>query len=81
MYYQTIFKVFIVGGACYSEMRAAYEVSTEKRNWEIVMGKIMTFNVKCNLLFNNIQGGTHIMTPEEFLETVKEVAGNGDDEE
>ena len=55
--------MFIVGGACYSEMRAGYEVTADKKNWEIVMG------------------GTHIMTPEEFLDNVKDVAGGGDDEE
>merc|ERR1712109_335948 len=55
--------VFVVGGTTYSEMRAAYEVSADKKNWEIVMG------------------GTHIMTPEEFLDSVKDVAGGGDDEE
>ena len=26
-------------------------------------------------------GGTHLMTPEEFLDIVKEVGGQGDDEE
>jgi len=55
--------VFIAGGATYSEMRAGYEVTNDKKNWEIVMG------------------GTHIMTPEEFLDYVKDVAGSGDDEE
>jgi len=55
--------VFIAGGTCYSEMRAGYEVSADKKNWEIVMG------------------GTHLMTPEEFLEIVKELGGSGDDEE
>lgn len=55
--------VFIAGGATYSEMRAGYEVTADKKNWEIVMG------------------GTHIMTPEEFLDNVKDVAGGGDDEE
>merc|ERR1712025_1022796 len=47
----------------YSEMRAGYEVTNDKKNWEIVMG------------------GTHIMTPEEFLDYVKDVAGSGDDDE
>merc|ERR1711936_1528968 len=55
--------VFIAGGTCYSEMRAGYEVSADKKNWEIVMG------------------GTHLMTPEEFLDIVKELGGSGDDEE
>jgi len=53
---------FITGGATYSEMRAAYEVTSDKKNWEIVMG------------------GSHIMTPEEFLEMVKEVGGNEDED-
>merc|ERR1711963_23279 len=55
--------VFIAGGATYSEMRAGYEVTNDRKNWEIVMG------------------GTHIMTPEEFLDYVKDVAGSGDDDE
>jgi len=53
--------VFIVGGCCYSELRAAYEVTNEKKNWEIIMG------------------GSHLLTPEGFLENIKEVGGNGDD--
>merc|ERR1712051_586563 len=52
---------FVAGGSTYSEMRAAYEVTADKKNWEIVMG------------------GSHVMTPEEFLEMVKELSG-GDDE-
>merc|ERR1712110_968493 len=55
--------VFIAGGTTYSEMRAGYEISADKKNWEIVMG------------------GTHLMTPEEFLDIVKEVGGQGDEEE
>ena len=30
---------FVAGGSTYSEMRAAYEVTSDKKNWEIVMGK------------------------------------------
>ncbi|VDK74002.1 unnamed protein product, partial [Anisakis simplex] len=30
--------VFVVGGVTYSEMRAAYEVTKEKKPWEIVIG-------------------------------------------
>jgi syntaxin-binding protein 1 len=55
--------VFIAGGTCYSEMRAGYEVSADKKNWEIVMG------------------GSHLMTPEEFLDIVKDLGGSGDEEE
>eukprot|EP00092_Neocalanus_flemingeri_P017400 GFUD01018822.1.p1 GENE.GFUD01018822.1~~GFUD01018822.1.p1 ORF type:complete len:600 (+),score=206.21 GFUD01018822.1:336-2135(+) len=54
---------FVVGGTTYSEMRAGYEVSSEKKNWEIIMG------------------GSHLITPEGFLENVKEVGSSGVDEE
>jgi syntaxin-binding protein 1 len=29
---------FIVGGTCFSEMRAAYEVTSDRKNWEVIMG-------------------------------------------
>ena len=70
---------FVAGGTTYSEMRTAYEVTSDKKNWEIVMGKDQNFNKK-GKNYLSIQGGSHIMTPEEFLESVKEVTG-GDDEE
>merc|ERR1719470_728027 len=54
---------FVVGGQTYSEMRAAYEVTSQNSNWEIIMG------------------GSHVITPEVFLENVKEVGGGGADEE
>jgi len=54
---------FVVGGNTFSEMRAAYEVTREKKNWEIIMG------------------GTHVLTPEVFLENVKEVGSAGDEDD
>jgi len=53
--------VFIVGGTCLSECRAAYEVTNDKKNWEILMG------------------GSHLLTPENFLECTKEVGGEAED--
>jgi syntaxin-binding protein 1 len=54
---------FIVGGCSFSEVRAAYEVTRDKKNWEIVMG------------------GSHLLTPEEFLENIREVGGAAQEEE
>ena len=81
--------VFIAGGATYSEMRAGYEVTNDKKNWEIVMGTfyfVSSTSISLNYIvhwyiFYLFIGGTHIMTPEEFLDYVKDVAGSGDDEE
>ena len=72
--------VFIAGGATYSEMRAGYEVTNDKKNWEIVMGRLSS---PAHVLkyIHVFVGGTHIMTPEEFLDYVKDVAGSGDDDE
>ncbi|GBN35622.1 Protein ROP [Araneus ventricosus] len=30
--------VFVVGGTCYSELRCAYEVTKEYKNWEVIVG-------------------------------------------
>lgn len=30
--------VFVVGGASFSEMRCAYEVTEKSKNWEIILG-------------------------------------------
>lgn len=30
--------VFVVGGACFSEMRSAYEVTAAAKNWEVIVG-------------------------------------------
>lgn len=30
--------VFVVGGASFSEMRCAYEVTSQTKNWEIIVG-------------------------------------------
>merc|ERR1712212_217984 len=51
---------FVVGGCCFSELRCAYEITNDKKNWEIIMG------------------GSHLLTPEEFLEGMKDL---GDPEE
>ncbi|XP_023340618.1 protein ROP [Eurytemora carolleeae] len=53
---------FIVGGTCFSEMRAAYEVTTDRKNWEVIMG------------------GSHLVTPEGFLEDLKNLGEPQDDE-
>ena len=31
--------VYIMGGATYSEFRTGYEVTNDKKNWEVIIGK------------------------------------------
>ena len=54
--------VFIVGGASFSEVRAVYEVTNERKNWECILG------------------GSHLITPEQFLGDLKNL-GEGQDED
>ncbi|XP_023216013.1 protein ROP-like [Centruroides sculpturatus] len=35
--------VFVIGGCCYSEMRCAYEITKELKNWEVIIGKFLYF--------------------------------------
>lgn len=74
--------VFMVGGTSYSEMRAAYEVTNDKKNWEIIMGELcfkcwtkVTLSRRLLNFFviSHPAGGSHLMTPEKFLDIVKEV--------
>merc|ERR1719210_661626 len=51
--------VFIMGGATYSEFRVGYEVSNEKKNWEVIVG------------------GSQILTPEGFLDNIKQLSTSG----
>jgi len=30
--------VFVMGGACFSEFRAGYEVTNDRKNWEVIVG-------------------------------------------
>lgn len=51
--------VFVMGGCTYSELRCAYEVTQEKKAWEVVIG------------------GTNIVTPDAFLDAVKDLSSDG----
>ena len=33
--------VYIMGGATYSEFRVGYEISNDKKNWEVIIGKLI----------------------------------------
>lgn len=45
--------VFIVGGASYSELRVAYEVTKEYKNWEVIIGELFFYNVTLFIIFKS----------------------------
>ena len=45
-----------MGGATYSEFRVGYEVTNDRKNWEVLVG------------------GSHILTPDGFLEDLKNLS-------
>ena len=54
-----------MGGATFSEFRVGYEISNEKKNWEVIVGKFK--NVIVFLIFEAISGkfgGESDMSPE-----------------
>ena len=36
--------VFVMGGACFSEFHAGYEVTNDRKNWEVIVGKWAFFS-------------------------------------
>jgi hypothetical protein len=38
--------VFVVGGLTFSEMRSAYEVTESGKNWEVVIGELISANLQ-----------------------------------
>ena len=34
-----------MGGACFSEFRAGYEVTNDRKNWEVIVGKWAFFSL------------------------------------
>lgn len=55
--------VFVMGGATFSEFRVGYEVTNDRKNWEVLVG------------------GSHIITPDGFLNDLKKLSNSPMDEE
>ena len=71
--------IFVMGGASYSEMRSAYEVTNAVKNWEVIVGQysfpLRRASFMCsNAFFLLFVGSTHILTPEGFLNDLKELS-------
>ena len=82
-----------MGGATYSEFRIGYEISNEKKNWEVIVGKLMGNHIATDsllyisiryipltvyeLILRFIIGGSQILTPEGFLDNIKELSTSG----
>ena len=46
--------VFVMGGACFSEFRAGYEVTNDRKNWEVIVGKWAFFFFIFGPFINNV---------------------------
>ena len=43
--------VFVMGGACFLEFRVSYEVTNDRKNWEVIVGKWGLFSLFFPLSF------------------------------
>lgn len=61
--------VFVIGGVSFSEIRCAYEVTNNFKNWEVIIGKnCLCFKLciySCSIFI--FVGSSHVLTPEDFL--------------
>ena len=40
--------VYIMGGTCFSEFRVGYEITNERKNWEVIVGKCYIYVLVTN---------------------------------
>ena len=73
--------VYVMGGATFSEFRVGYEVSNERKNWEVIVGKFVlqekSFLTLVSLSQLFFSGGSQILTPEVFLTEVQKLSSGG----
>lgn len=61
--------VFVIGGVSFSEIRCAYEVTNNFKNWEVIIGKNLLYFILYiySCFFFIFVGSSHVLTPEDFL--------------
>lgn len=68
--------VFVLGGVTFSEIRSAYEINDDSKNWEVIIGiqkkpcVFYWFYVLVLIISLFVIGSSNILTPNDFLHNI-----------
>ena len=46
--------VYIMGGVTFSEFRVGYEITNDRKSWEVIVGKLLFFSYSNHYLYDHI---------------------------